>query len=226
MLNTNKVIQTQLTSISNKKLQLISFHYRTFVKDNQASLAQQLINNLNNNSGLFIALNAQGEVKLATYQELKNLYAYCDTYRFINSATGIYDTTHKLLKRYRNWLAKNYLYAKLSLRHYLRYLMGDFNVMESHYLFTPNAYAQWIVPQIANNKDNDIFINHEIDRNYLLRAQEEFAKQMTILPNLSECMKNEEVALLTIYVLQYGKDAHLHSANSTFLLNLANKTLL
>lgn len=141
MLNTDKVIQTQLTSIHSKKLQLISFNYRTFVKDNQASLAQQLINNLNNNSGLFIALNAQGEVKLATYQELKNLYAYCDTYRFFKSTSGIYDTTYQLLKRYRNWLAKNYLYAKLSLRHYLRYLMGNFNVMESHYLFTPNAYA-------------------------------------------------------------------------------------
>lgn len=226
MLNTNKIIQTQLTSIPNKKLQFIPFHYRTFVKDNQASLTKQLINNLNNNSGLFIALNAQGKVKLATYQELDNLYAYCDTYCFIKSASGIYNTTYKLLKKYRNWLLKNYLHAKLNLHYYLTDLMENFNVMESHYLFTPNAYAKWIVPQIANNKNNDIFINHEIDHNYLLQAQEEFAKQMIILPNLSEYMKDEQVALLTVYILQYGKNAHLHSANSTFLLNLANKTLL
>lgn len=220
MIDTEKTATTKLTILHN--LEFIPFDYHNFIRNNLAPLTSALASNKKSVNDLYLALSKQGEVSLITYPELGNYYTYCRLDDLVNADKL---RAHKVLRKYRNWIAKNYLHERFNLRFNLPDLIDDDYGVSSRYVFTPEAYADWLLPRLVKNQDNTEFLNTYVDRNYLLRAQEYFANCFVSLPNFSELLQNYQIAIIVAYVLKYGAGTHINNSASKLLMSVANKTL-
>lgn len=220
MIDTEKTATTKLTTLHN--LEFIPFDYHNFIRNNLAPLTRALASNKKSANDLYLALSKQGEVNLITYPELGNYYTYCRLDDLVNTDKLL---AHKILRKYRNWIAKNYLHERFNLRFNLPDLIDDDYGVSSRYVFTPEAYVNWLLPRLVKNQDNTEFLNTYVDRNYLLRAQEYFANCFVSLPDFTELLQNYQIAIIVAYVLKYGAGTHINNSASKLLMSVANKTL-